>query len=147
MRKARKKLLSDINVVPYIDVMLVLLIVFMITTPLLKQGIQVDLPSAASHPVKTTHTPPLIISINHLGETFINANKNPRKNIKKEQLKKYISNAIQTAKNKGENQQVYIQADKHLEYQNVVSVMNLAREAGAEKIGLITKNQINNARG
>ena len=120
--------------------MLVLLIVFMITTPLLKQGIQVDLPHASSHPVKSADLPPIIISINQSGQLFINTNKNPKQNINQKQLKEYILNAIQLAQAKGKKQQVYVQADRHIEYQNVVSVMNLAQEAGAEKIGLITED-------
>ena len=69
--------MGDINVVPYIDVMLVLLIIFMVTAPLLTQGIKVDLPKAAAEPVDTSKSEPLVLSIDQQGQLFLNVGTAP----------------------------------------------------------------------
>ncbi len=71
-KAARRKPMSEINVVPYIDVMLVLLVIFMVTAPLLMQGVKVELPEADSDPVENQDPEPLIVSINDKGELFLN---------------------------------------------------------------------------
>ena len=135
---ASRKPMSEINVVPYIDVMLVLLIIFMATAPLLTQGVIVDLPKAPSQPIDNQEEDPLVISIRSDGAIFVNL-------------------GIQNADDEGtrvtiyslEDQAgriirarpdvpVYVKADHALEYGLVVSVMTVLQKAGAESVGLIT---------
>ena len=135
---ARRKPMSEINVVPYIDVMLVLLIIFMATAPLLTQGVIVDLPKAPSQPIDNSEEDPFVVSVRSDGAIFVNL-------------------GIQNADDEGtrvtiyslEDQAgriirarpdvpVYVKADHALEYGLVVSVMTVLQKAGAESVGLIT---------
>ena len=130
--------MSEINVVPYIDVMLVLLVIFMATAPLLTQGVIVDLPNAPSEPITEQVEDPLVISIRADGAIFVNL-------------------GIQNAEDEGtrvtiyslEDQAgkilrarpgvpVYVKADHKLDYGMVVSVMTALQRSGAESVGLIT---------
>ena len=77
-----KRMIAEINVVPYIDVMLVLLVIFMVTAPMLMQGVEVDLPKADSSPVKEQDAEPLIISIDQRGQLFLNLGANEKQPIK-----------------------------------------------------------------
>ena len=120
--------MSEINVTPLVDVMLVLLIMFMVTAPLMQQGIEVDLPKTASSGVDLNEEPfVLVIDANKK----ITAAKNP---VTIEQLRPKISSIFQNRKNK----QVYIQADRKVEYGVVAEVMAEIRAAGVFNISLIT---------
>lgn len=138
MRVSRKPL-AEINVVPYIDVMLVLLVIFMITAPLLSQGVNVELPTASAKPL-AQQKEPIIVSINAKGEYFLNIASNPEQPIDDGFLKSTIAHELQTAKNQGSVQSVFVKGDKHVDYDKVVKAMVLLQQAGAESVGLITQD-------
>ena len=126
--RARKKFLSEINVTPFVDVMLVLLIVFMITAPLLQTGVEIELPE-----VDTPNTPenkePIIISINKDEEVFI-SNKLITPDILKEKLKEI--------KKANPRTQIYIRADKSVTYNVLMKTMEQIMNSGILNINLIT---------
>lgn len=123
-----RAVLSEINVTPLVDVMLVLLIMFMVTTPLMQQGIEVDLPKTSSAGVEMTDEPFILV---------IDAAKNitvAKNQVSLESLRSRLKAIFQNRKNK----QVYIQADQHVEYGIVAEVMAEVRAAGIFNIGLVT---------
>lgn len=124
----RRTTLSEINVTPLVDVMLVLLIIFMVTTPLIQQGINVDLPKTSPAGV-TVNEEPFTLVID--SGRRIAAAKQP---IPMNQLKEKLSAIFQTRKNK----QLYIQADKRVDYGTVAEAMAEIRAAGITSIGLVT---------
>lgn len=123
-----RAVLSEINVTPLVDVMLVLLIMFMVTTPLMQQGIEVDLPKTSAAGVEVTDEP-FVLVID--ASKKITAAKN---HIKIEDVKSKLKAIFLNRKNK----QVYIQADQHVDYGTVAEVMAEVRAAGIFNIGLIT---------
>ena len=135
---ARRKPMSEINVVPYIDVMLVLLIIFMATAPLLTQGVIVDLPKAPSQPIDNQEEDPLVISLRSDGAIFVNLgiqnadDEGTRVTIYSlaDQAEKILSSRPDVP--------VYVKADKTLDYGQVITVMTVLQKAGAESVGLIT---------
>ncbi len=137
----RRKPMSEINVVPYIDVMLVLLVIFMATAPLLTQGVQVDLPNAPSDPVPEDHEDPLVVSIREDGVIFLNIGMDAAQGEPDEGTRVTIySLEEQAAKIIGARPDVpvYVKADQALEYGTVVKVMTALQRSGAESVGLIT---------
>jgi biopolymer transport protein TolR len=135
----RRKPMSEINVVPYIDVMLVLLVIFMATAPLLTQGVVVDLPDAPSEPVEQDQEDPLVVSVRQDGAIFVNL-------------------GIQNADDQGTRVTIYsledqagkilraradvpvfVKADHRLDYGTVVRIMSVLQKAGAGSVGLITE--------
>jgi biopolymer transport protein TolR len=129
-RKRRKKLMSEINVVPYIDVMLVLLVIFMITAPLLSQGVKVDLPKATAHPVDTQDRETLIVTVNREGQYFLDD-----KRMLPDDLGKKVA-AILRAR---PQTPVLIRGDRRTDYGEVVKAMTLLQSAGAPSVGLLTE--------
>ena len=136
MRRSRsKRLMGEINVVPYIDVMLVLLIIFMITAPLLTQGIQVDLPQAAAEPLDPEllrDNEPLVLSINR--ELFLNIGGDEETPIDEQTV------LTRTAAVLRRNAQtpVLVKADEAVAYGRVVTAMVILQQAGAQQVGFIT---------
>ena len=131
----RKKLLAEINIVPYIDVMLVLLLVFMITTPLLYQGLEVDLPSTEANEVDISKfQEPLIVEINSEGVIRVVQKDNFNEQVSEEDLANTI---ISIYKNK-KIDKVYVKGDKNIEYEKVIRLISLLNKGGVENIGLIT---------
>ena len=132
----RHKRMSEINVVPYIDVMLVLLVIFMVTAPLFHQGIEVNLPSAPSKQLDKTdeNQEPLIISINQAGQVFANKTDSPEQPIPDN----LFGNQIREILSKEQGSPVYVRGDKNVDYGRVVTVMVMLQDAGAENVGLIT---------
>ena len=132
----RRKRMSEINVVPYIDVMLVLLVIFMVTAPLFHQGVEVDLPSAPADPLEKTdeNQEPLIISVNQFGQIFINKSDNPKAPIEEDLFRNQIRNIL----SKEQDSPIYVRGDKSVDYGKVVRVMVMLQDAGAENVGLIT---------
>lgn len=123
-----KAVLSEINVTPLVDVMLVLLIMFMVTTPLMQQGIQVDLPKTSSTGLELNEEPLLIVV--EANQKILIA-KNP---IAISQLGEKLKAIFKTRKNK----QVFIQADRRVDYGIVAEVMAEAKAAGINNLGLVT---------
>ena len=135
MRKAyRRKPMSEINVVPYIDVMLVLLVIFMVTAPLMTQGIKVELPEATSEPITQEEFETLVVSVRRDGSIFMN--------IGQKDLPTSLGKIAEDAKKilvANPNVKVMIEGDKILPYGNIVEIMEVLRQSGASGVGLITQ--------
>ena len=131
----RRNLISDINVVPYIDVMLVLLVIFMISAPLMVQGIQVNLPEASSEALPVKNNEPLIISIDQEGEIFLETESTKNQSLTLLELNSFVSKIFQASP----NMQVVIRGDASVAYQRVMVVMAELQSAGASDIGLISQ--------
>ncbi len=129
-RKRHKKLMSEINVVPYIDVMLVLLVIFMITAPLLSQGVKVDLPRAAAQPVESQDQETLVVTVDRQGNYFLDDRR-----ISSEELRRKVA-AILRVRPKTP---VLIRGDRQANYGEVVKAMTLLQSAGAPSVGLLTE--------
>ncbi len=135
-KHGRRKPMGEINVVPYIDVTLVLLIIFMITTPMLQTGVEVDLPQAESAMVEQKEgEPPIVISIKEKGEYFINVDGQNDELIEPEA----INDRVAVVLSKKPGTQVLISADKSVDYGTVVTVMAALKNAGVPTVGLMTK--------
>ena len=120
----RRQALSEINVTPFVDVMLVLLIIFMVTAPLLQQGIDINLPQAKGKDMAPTER--IVVTIKKSGKIYLN--------------KSSLSMKELTAKlSKSKNKEVYLKADKDVPYGNVVTVMGELRGIGIEKLGMVTE--------
>ena len=129
-----RRLMGDINVVPYIDVMLVLLIIFMVTAPLLTRGVKVDLPKAGAEPLPPQNTLPLILTVDREGRLYLNVGGNPRS-----MLDPAIVEARATAAlRRNPELPVYVRADNAVVYGRVVQAMVILQRAGAKKVGFIT---------
>ena len=135
-KHGRRKPMGEINVVPYIDVTLVLLIIFMITTPMLQTGVEVDLPQAESAMVEQKEgEPPIVISIKEQGEYYINVDGQNDERIEPEVINERV--AVVLSNKPGT--QVLISADKGVDYGTVVTVMAALKNAGVPTVGLMTK--------
>jgi biopolymer transport protein TolR len=133
----RRELMGEINVVPYIDVMLVLLIIFMITAPLLTQGVQVELPDANSLPLDPEllkDREPLVLSVDRNGHYYLNVGKNEDASINADEVARRAAAVL--GRDKGTP--VLIKADERVPYGRVVQGMVLLQQAGATKIGFLT---------
>jgi len=138
-RKHQKpKPFAEINVIPYIDVMLVLLVIFMITTPLLSRGVQVDLPQAHAQALSTKEKEPLIVSIDSHGHYYLNIVQHPNKPINQRMLLTRVAAELQLSQSRHENRLVLVRGDRHVDYGQVVNAMVLLQHAGAPSVGLIT---------
>jgi biopolymer transport protein TolR len=135
MARARgRKLMGEINVVPYIDVMLVLLIIFMVTAPMLSQGIKVDLPQASAEPIVPDDLEPLLLSIDSAGALYLNLG-DPKRPLTSAQLLNLASAAMRREPTRA----VLVKADKAVAYGRVVEGMVLLQQAGAKKVGFVTE--------
>jgi len=132
-----RRLMGEINVVPYIDVMLVLLIIFMITAPLLTQGIKVDLPKADAAPLDADFLrehQPLVLTVDAAGRFFLNIGSNKETPI---DARTVIARAAAVMRRDPEAP-VLVRADENVPYGRVVSGMVLLQKAGAQKVGFLT---------
>ena len=131
----KRKLMGEINVVPYIDVMLVLLIIFMVTAPLLTQGIKVELPKTGAEPIPDVpNHPPLVLSVDAEGNLYLNIGDDedePSSSTKIVQLTRALLN-------ERPDTPVLVKADRAVSYGNVVGAMVLLQQAGADSIGFVT---------
>ncbi len=137
-RKVRRPM-AEINIVPYIDVMLVLLVIFMITTPLLNQGVDVSLPQAKARPLKATEAQPIVVSVDAKGQYFLNIASNPKNPIRAVDLLNIVQQAIATSKHKGQKQPVLVKGDETANYGTIVQAMVLLQQAGVDDVGLMTR--------
>ena len=131
----RRKPMSEINVVPYIDVMLVLLIIFMITAPLITQGVRVELPQADAEPLPEESDEPLVISVNRVGDLYLNLGENTDSPVDDKTLILRISAALRHKP----KTPIMVRADAKVDYGRVVHAMVLAQAAGAPSVGLVTE--------
>jgi len=132
--RVRKKPMSAINVVPYIDVMLVLLIIFMITAPLLSQGVKVELPKANAEPLPAEDKEPVMISVDSDGNFYINYGENQDDPIDPQTLANRVSALLKYQP----GIPVYLKGDKKVPYGRVVEAMAMLQRAGVNGVGLIT---------
>lgn len=141
----RERPISEINVVPYIDVMLVLLVIFMITAPMLSQGVTVDLPKAASQTLAPTDREPIIVSVNQEGTYFLNISSTPADPIEPSALTVRVAAELELAKQSNQKLNVLVKGDQGVAYGKVVQAMALLKQAGAEQVGLLTDSTNDNA--
>lgn len=133
--RTRRKPMSDINVVPYIDVMLVLLVIFMITAPLLTQGVSVELPQAESEAMTNDNNEPLVVTVTKEGNYYLNVGDKVDKPIDNQLLVTKVAAVLRLRP----KTPVYVRGDTHVEYGKVVVAMALLQKAGAPTVGLITE--------
>ena len=131
----RRALMAEINVVPYIDVMLVLLVIFMITAPLLTQGVKVDLPQVPSEVMPPTDQEPLIVSVDAAGDFFVEFGEDSDKPVNAEILVARVTALLRYRP----GIPVLVRGDQQVPYGRVVSLMALLQGAGVEGVGLITE--------
>ena len=134
-KKHKRRLVAEINVVPYIDVMLVLLIVFMVTAPLLMQGVKVDLPQAPSAPLEGKDIEPLIVSVKQDGSYYLDLGSG--KNV--QQPLKDIIDKVAKVLRQNPKTPVLVWGDARVDYGVVVQLMTQLQTAGAEGVGLVTE--------
>jgi biopolymer transport protein TolR len=132
--KGKRRLMGEINVVPYIDVMLVLLIIFMITAPLLTQGIKVDLPKGAAEPLPPLNQEPLVLSIDARGRLYLNLGATPRQPIDDQTVLVRATAALRRSPERA----VLVNGDQAVNYGRVVQAMVILQQAGAHKVGFQT---------
>lgn len=131
----RKRLVAEINVVPYIDVMLVLLVVFMITAPMLMQGVEVELPQAPSEVMDENEDEPILVSIKADGSLYVDLLENPDEAKTAEEIADIIGRVLAESPNAS----VLVWGDRSVPYGEVVGLMTLLQNSGAERVGLVTE--------
>ena len=130
-----RRAVAEINVVPYIDVMLVLLVIFMATAPLLMQGVEVDLPKANSTPVSDSDAEPLIVSIDAKAKLYLNLGASDDQALSIETVRQRVATVLKRNPDKA----VMVWGDARVPYGEVVSLMSELQAAGAPSVGLVTE--------
>jgi len=133
-RIRRRRPIAEINVVPYIDVTLVLLIIFMVTAPMLQTGVDVELPQAEAKTVDTSQELPIIISVDADGELFLDVGNQGDVAVKESDLAGRVNAALE----KKPGLAVLIRGDKKVDYGRVVTLMAALKSAGVPSVGLMT---------
>lgn len=124
----KKKVIADINITPFVDVLLVVLIIFMVSAPMLNNGYDVNLPKSGKNNVSNSQESTIVISVTNRGEIFFNEKKSNLYNIKIF-LKEYNQDKTK----------IFIKGDKDVSYKNIINVMNLIQSSGFKQVSLITK--------
>ena len=134
-RRVRRQV-SEINVVPYIDVMLVLLVIFMITAPLLQTGVEIDLPDAAATPISDggEAQEPLILSVDSDGSWYLNVGEEPEQSLARDEVHRLASAVLRL----NPNRRVLVAGDKSIDYGQIMQAMVTLQLAGAPEIGLMS---------
>lgn len=135
-QRVRKKPMAEMNVVPYIDVMLVLLVIFMVTAPLLQQGVDVDLPQATAEPMPPEELEPLVLSVDARGNYYLNVGGDMNSTVDEDTVVQRVA-AVMRLKPKTP---VMIRGDHAVDYGTVVRAMVLLQQAGAPSVGLVTED-------
>jgi biopolymer transport protein TolR len=141
--RSRPNVNADINIVPYIDVMLVLLVIFMMTTPIIEQGVEIDLPQADANMVEYTKDQPTVITIDKQGDYYINSLEDATAEITEEGEKVSINVAINRVIARLQiwpEMKVFVRGDKNVDYGSVVELMALLQQNGVDKVGIVTEN-------
>ncbi len=130
-----RKLMGEINVVPYIDVMLVLLVIFMVTAPLLTQGVKVELPKAGAEPIEDVPDhPPLVVSVDSEGNLYVNVGDDEEEPANAKQIVARVGAVLRQRP----ETPILVKADRAVPYGNVVGAMVLLQQGGADSIGFVT---------
>ena len=133
--RVSRRPMSEINVVPYIDVMLVLLVIFIITAPLLTQGVKVDLPQADAQPLDVESQEPLVVTIDSTGSYYVNYGENQGSPIEPRVLAARVAALLRHRPGLS----VVVRGDENVPYGDVVLLMTILQGAGAPSVGLITE--------
>ena len=139
MKRKKRRPIAEINVVPYIDVMLVLLVIFMITAPMLMQGVHVNLPQTKAKLLPPKEQMPIVVSIDRNGHYYLNVAEHPGQSLTPVQLMSEVAARLQIAKEKHETKHIYVKGDRDVDYGKVVNAMVLLQRAGAHDVGLVTE--------
>lgn len=137
-KRARRRLMGDINVVPYIDVMLVLLVIFMVTTPLLTEGVKVNLPKAPAKPLTdqdVKHRTPVVLTVDSKGQLYLNVGAHQKQPVEP----KIVVARVAAVLKHEPGTRVLVKGDSDVSYGQVVRAMTLLQAAGAPSVGLITE--------
>jgi len=136
MRRRRNRMVAEINVVPYIDVMLVLLVIFMVTAPMLEQGVEIELPEAAAEPLPVEPTQePVVVSVDGQGAVYLNVG-DERTAIDLATLTEQVAKIVRQRP----NVQVTLRGDGTVAYQSIKQVMGALQSAGANNLGLVSQS-------
>jgi len=135
MGSRRRRPMAEINVVPYIDVMLVLLVIFMITAPMLKTGVEVTLPRADAKPIEQVDNEPVVVTVDAAGKFYINIGENPDQPIAEEKLQTLAAAVMR----RNSERRVLVKGDQGVNYQKVVRAMALLQQAGVPQVGLMSE--------
>jgi len=133
-RRQKRKLMSDINVVPYIDVMLVLLVIFMVTAPLLTTGVEVDLPQSDAKTVRAETVEPIVLSVSSIGDLYLSIADDPEVPLTEEAT----VGLVRTALLEDPTRSVRVAADRSIDYGRVMRAMAALQVAGADKVQLMS---------
>lgn len=136
VRRGRRQV-AEINVVPYIDVMLVLLVIFMITAPLLQTGVEIDLPDTAATPIASDgneNQEPLILSVDATGQWYLNVGEDPESPLTREEVQRLASAVLRL----NPDRRVMVAGDKTIDYGQIMQAMVTLQVAGAPEIGLMS---------
>jgi biopolymer transport protein TolR len=134
-QRTHKRVIAEINVVPYIDVMLVLLVIFMVTAPLINRGVEVDLPDADAETLPPSQQDPIVVSVDRDGLYYLNRSDDPASPLTPADVFARAAALLRL----NPTLPVLVKADKEVEYGTVVRAMVLLQQAGADKVGLSTR--------
>ena len=134
-RRRRSRPVAQINVVPYIDVMLVLLVIFIATAPVVMQGVTVDLPQAQSETMNQDQRTPIIATVDSAGQYFVSYDTTTEKMQDLNELTSYVASELM----KDPQRPVVVQGDAHVDYNCVIQLMNALKEGGVKSVGLVTE--------
>ena len=131
----KRRAIAEINVVPYIDVMLVLLIIFMITAPIVQQGVKVELPRLAANSLPPEQHEPVILTVSKTGDYYLNIGDNLKKPLSDETVTRRVALVLRQKP----QTPVLVRGDKNVNYGSITTAMVLLQSAGVEKVGLMTE--------
>lgn len=134
--RGSRRQMAEINIVPYVDVMLVLLVIFMVTAPLLTEGVNVNLPQASARVLPQKATPPLVVSVDKGGRYYLNVAHDNKKPMTPRDLTMRIASELQSDPKRA----VLVRGDAEVDYGRVVGAMVLLQQAGAVSVGLMTSS-------
>ncbi len=137
LRNRRHKPNAEINVVPYIDVMMVLLVIFMVTAPMLMQGVEVELPKSKSDPIGVPNdriSEPLIVTVTRSGDYYLDLGENNRQSVTLERIEIQVKKIL----DQQSDIPVLLRGDRAIDYGQIVRLMAILQQAGATSIGLVS---------
>ncbi|WP_068545067.1 protein TolR [Thalassotalea crassostreae] len=134
--RVKRKRVAEINVVPYIDVMLVLLIIFMVTAPLITQGVKVDLPKADSESLSQDSKTPLVASVDINGKFYLNVGDSKSEALAPDELATLVQARLQVEP----DTPVVVNGDGNVSYNAIIQLMVLLQDAGVPSVGLMTES-------